>query len=45
MNLQIAVLFTDKISENVIEPQDVNLIEYLAPNKLKNLKTNTNHIK
>ena len=36
MNLQLAVLFTDKISQDIIAPQDTNLLEYLAPTKLKN---------
>jgi len=37
MNLQIAILFTDTISQNIIAPQDTNQLEYLAPNKLRSV--------
>ena len=37
MNLQIAILFTNKISENIIVSEDSNLLEYLAPTKLKSV--------
>lgn len=35
MNLQIAVILKEKISANIFAPDDNNLVEYLAPNKLK----------
>lgn len=37
MNLQIAVLFTNKIPRDIIEPEDTNLLEYLSPASLKNV--------
>lgn len=36
MNLQIAILFTEKISQEIISPEDSNLLEYLDASKLKN---------
>jgi two-component system, NtrC family, response regulator HydG len=35
MNLQIAIIFTNKISQEIITQQDANLLEYFALNKLK----------
>ena len=35
MNLQLAIIFTDKISPEIIPSQDSNLLEYLEPNKLR----------
>ncbi len=37
MNLQIGILFTDKISHEILTPGDNNLLEYLAVKKLKSL--------
>jgi DNA-binding NtrC family response regulator len=35
MNLQIAILFKEKISSRIIDQDDTNLLEYLVPNNLK----------
>ncbi|MCK5032429.1 MAG: hypothetical protein KAS18_02320, partial [Calditrichia bacterium] len=37
MNLQIAILLKDKISQNIISKDDNNLLEYLAQNSLKSV--------
>jgi len=41
MNLQLAVIFTDKISQEIIESKDNNLLEYLVPNKLRSAALKT----
>ena len=41
MNLQLAIIFTDKISQEIIPSQDSNLLEYLEPNKLRSASLKT----
>jgi len=36
MNLQLAVIFTDKIPQEIIASENTNLLEYLKPTKLRN---------
>ena len=41
MNLQLAVIFTDKISPEIIASQESSFLEYLESNKLKNAALKT----